>query len=79
MIGHWLELPVALQFLLLVAFYLITGTVIHLLSFHGFAGRWFGSFKGIVGPFFTSVTVIFALLAAFITNDVWRRDASASR
>jgi hypothetical protein len=78
-IGAWLELPVALLFLALTAFYLTTAAVIYLLSFHGFSGRWIGSFKGIVGPFFTSVTVIFALLAAFIANDVWRRDAEASQ
>jgi len=78
-IGTWLELPVELLFLLLTAFYLMTATLIHLLSFHGFAGRWIGSFKGIVGPFFTSVTVIFALLAAFIASDVWRRDMEASQ
>jgi hypothetical protein len=79
MIGTWLELPVIPQVLLLAAFYLITGTVMHLLSFHGPVGRWVGSFKGIVGPFFTSVTVIFALLAAFIANDVWRRDTEAAQ
>jgi hypothetical protein len=76
-IGTWLELPVALLFLMLAAFYLVTATVIHLLSFYGAAGRWFSNLKGIVGPFFTSVTVIFALLAAFIANDVWRRDSEA--
>src|ERR1044071_2022895 len=78
-IGAWLELPVALLFLALTAFYLTTAAVIYLLSFHGFSGRWIGSFKGIVGPFFTSVTVIFALLAAFIASDVWRRDMEASQ
>ena len=78
-IGTWLELPVELLFLLLTAFYLMTATLIHLLSFYGVAGRWFGSFKGIVGPFFTSVTVNFALLAAFIASDIWRRDMEASQ
>jgi hypothetical protein len=78
-IGTWLELPVMPQISLLAAFYLLTGTIIHLLSFHGPVGRWAGSFKGIVGPFFTSVTVIFALLAAFIANDVWRRNAEAAQ
>jgi uncharacterized membrane protein len=79
MIGTWLELPVLPQILLLAAFFLLTGTVIHLLSFYGLAGRWFGSFKGIVSPFFASVTVIFALLAAFIANDVWHRNTEASQ
>jgi hypothetical protein len=79
MIGTWLELPVIPQILLLAAVYLITGTVMHLLSFHGPMGRWVRSFRGIVGPFFTSVTVIFALLAAFIANDVWRRDTEAAQ
>src|SRR4051794_40820631 len=78
-IGTWLELPAIAQVLLLGAFLLITGTVIHLLSFYGPAGRWVGRFKGIVGPFFTSVTVIFAFLAAFIASDVWRRNTEAAQ
>jgi hypothetical protein len=76
-IGVWLELPVMSQLLLLAAFYLVTGTIIHLLSFHGATGRWFGGLKGIVGPFFTSVTVIFGLLVGFIAGDVWQRRAEA--
>jgi hypothetical protein len=77
MIGTWLELPVMPQVFLLAAFYLISGIVIHLLSFYGPVGRWSGSFKGIVAPFFTSVTVIFAFLAGFIASDVWRRNTEA--
>jgi hypothetical protein len=78
-IGTWLELPAIPQVVLLGAFLLITGTVINLLSFYGPAGRWIGSFKGVVAPFFTAVTVIFALLAAFIASDVWRRNMEASQ
>src|SRR5215213_5494841 len=78
-IGTWLELPAVPQLLLLAAFYLVTGTVIHLLSFYGFAGRWLGSFKGIVGPFFTSVTVIFGLLVGFIAGEVWQRHTAAAQ
>ena len=56
-IGTWLELPVVPLLLLLAAFYLATGTIIHLLSFYGPTGRWCANFKGLfqgyVGPFFT--------------------------
>jgi hypothetical protein len=77
-IGEWLELPVAPQFLLLAAFYLATAIIIHLLSFYGPTGRWCESFKGIVGPFFTSVTVIFSLLTGFVAGNIWRRGAEAA-
>jgi len=78
-IGTWLELPVRPLLLLLAAFYFATGTIIHLLSFYGPTGRWCANFKGVVGPFFTSVTVIFGLLAGFVAGDVWRRSAEAGR
>ena len=78
-IGTWLELPVRPLLLLLAAFYLATGTIIHLLSFYGPTGRWCANFKGVVGPFFTSVTVIFGFLAGFVAGDVWRRSAEAGR
>ncbi len=37
----------------------------------------FASCVGIPGPFFASVAVLFALFAAFLSNDVQRRDADA--
>jgi len=38
---------------------------------------YFASCVGIPGPFFASVAVLFALFAAFLANDVQRRDSQA--
>ena len=41
------------------------------------ARSYFASCVGITGPFFTSVAILFALFAAFLTNDVQRRNTQA--
>ena len=41
------------------------------------ARPYFASCVGITGPFFASVAVLFGLFAAFLANDVQRRDAEA--
>jgi uncharacterized membrane protein SirB2 len=41
------------------------------------ARPYFASCVGIAGPFFASVAVMFGLFAAFLANDVQRRDAEA--
>ena len=79
LIGTWLELPVMPQLLALAGFYIATTIIIHLLSFQGFIGRWMANFKGIVGPFFTSVTLVFGLLTGFVASEVWHRNAEAKR
>jgi hypothetical protein len=79
MLGAWLELPVWAMLLLLTIAYVATGSVIHWLSFHSPASQWAASFKGIVGPFFNAVAVIFALLAGFLAGDVWERSNRAER
>ena len=45
---------------------------------HKSAARpYFASCVGITGPFFASVAVMFGLFAAFLANDVQRRDSEA--
>ena len=41
------------------------------------ARLYFASCVGITGPFFTSVAILFALFAAFLANDVQRRNTQA--
>src|SRR5215207_4643539 len=41
------------------------------------ARSYFASSVGITGPFFTSVAILFALFAAFLANDVQRRNTQA--
>ena len=79
MLGAWLELPVGALLLLLTIAYAATGSVMHWLSFHSPASQFAASFKGIVGPFFNSVAVIFALLGGFLAGDVWERSNRAER
>jgi len=37
------------------------------------------TFKGVVAPFFGSVGIIFGLLVAFLSNDIWDRNKQAER
>jgi hypothetical protein len=37
------------------------------------------SLKGVVPPFFGSVAIIFGLLVAFLSNDIWERNKQAER
>jgi len=67
------------MFASLFAFYLGTAALIVWLSFRsGLAGR-IQSFKGVVAPFFMSTAVIFGLLIAFLSSDIWERNKQAER
>ena len=75
----WLALPVPVIFASLLAFYLATAALLSWLSFQSrLAGR-VQSFKGVVAPFFGSVGIIFGLLLAFLSNDIWDRNKQAER
>ena len=76
---NWLALPIPVIFASLFAFYLATAAVLSWLSFRSrLAGR-VQSFKGVVAPFFGSVGIIFGLLLAFLSNDIWDRNKQAER
>jgi len=73
----WLALPVFAVFASLFAFYLGTAALIVWLSFRSpWRGR-IQSFKGVVAPFFGSTAIIFGLLIAFLSNDIWDRNKQA--
>jgi hypothetical protein len=63
----------------LFAFYLATAALLVWLSFRSPLSRHVQSVKGVVAPFFGSVAVIFGLLVAFLSNDIWDRNKQAER
>jgi len=75
--SSWLALPVPLVFASLFAFYLGIAALIVWLTFRSKLSRRIQSFKGVVAPFFGSTSVIFGLLIAFLSNDIWDRNKQA--
>lgn len=75
----WLALPVPVIFASLFAFYLATASLLVWLSFWSPLSRQVLSCKGVVAPFFGSVAIIFGLLVAFLSNDIWDRNKQAER
>jgi hypothetical protein len=75
----WLELPIPVIVASLFAFYLATASLLIWLSFWSPLSRRVQSCKGVVAPFFGSVGIIFGLLVAFLSNDIWDRNKQAER
>ena len=77
MIDLWLRSgTVGIIVIPFVLFYAIAAGIVWL-THESPARRYFASCVGIPGPFFASVAVMFGLFAAFLANDVQRRDAEA--
>jgi hypothetical protein len=75
----WLALPVVAVFASLFAFYLGAAALITWLCFRSKLSGRIQRFKGVVAPFFSSTAVIFGLLIAFLSNDIWDRNKQAER
>ena len=75
----WLALPIWALFASLFAFYLAAAAILVWLSFRSRLSGTVQSAKGVVAPFFGSVGIIFGLLAAFLSNDIWDRNKLAER
>jgi hypothetical protein len=75
----WLGLPIPVIFATLFGFYLGTAALLVWLSFRSPLKSRVQSFKGVVAPYFGSVGIIFALLVAFLSNDIWDRNKQAER
>jgi len=73
----WLALPVVMVFASLFAFYLGTTALIVWLCFASKLSSRIQTFRGVVAPFFGSTAVIFGLLIAFLSNDIWERNKQA--
>lgn len=78
MIETWLDAPVIVIFAVLTGIYGITAALIVALCY-GRPDSALRRFDGIVGPFFTSVAVLFALMAGFLASDIAERNRQATR
>src|SRR6478672_10938470 len=79
LISAWLGLSIPWIFACLVTFYLGTAALIVWLSFASPLSGRIQTFKGVVAPFFGSTAIIFGLLIAFLSNDIWDRNRQAER
>ncbi len=73
----WLGWPVAAIFASLFVVYLGVAALIVWLSFRSKLAPWVQSFRGVVPPFFGSTAIIFGVLIAFLSNDIWERNKQA--
>jgi len=75
----WLALPIAAIFASLFAVYLGAAALLVWLTFRSRLAPCIQSLHGVVPPFFTAPAVIFGLLIAFLSNDIWDRNKQAER
>ena len=73
----WLAWPVAALFASLLVVYIGSAALIVWLSFRSPLSAHIQTYKGVVAPFFTSTAVIFGLLIAFLSTDIWDRNKQA--
>jgi hypothetical protein len=73
----WLAWPVPALFASLFVVYLGAAAFIVWLSFRSGLSRHIQSLRGVVAPFFTSTALIFGLLIAFLSSDIWERNKQA--
>jgi hypothetical protein len=77
MIDAWLDLPTFALFAVLILFYGITTAIIMWLCARSPLKARISALNGVVAPFFTAVSVLFALLTGFLGNDVGDRNKRA--
>lgn len=75
----WLAWPVAAVFASLFALYMSAAALMVWLSFRSRLSACVQSFRGVVPPFFGSTAIIFGVLIAFLSNDIWDRNKQAER
>jgi hypothetical protein len=78
LIDAWLSLPLPALILVLTAFYSASALMLIRLSFGATVGPWVRSFRGVVGPFFGAIVIIFSILVGFLASDVWDRNRRAA-
>ena len=75
----WLGWPVIAIFASLATFFFGVAGLMVWLSFRSRLSGRIQSIKGVVAPFFGSTAIIFGLLIAFLSNDIWERNRQAER
>ncbi len=79
MIEAWLDLPAFGVFLVLTVLYAATATAIAWVAFGSRLGARVRRLDGVVAPYFGAVSILFALLTGFLTNDIADRNRQAAR
>ncbi len=75
----WLAWPVAAVFASLFVFYLGVAVLIVWLSFRSPLTARIQRLRGVVPPFFGATAIIFGVLIAFLSSDIWERNKQAER
>jgi hypothetical protein len=78
-IGAWLQMSAGGIFFWLIAFYLLTGVVIHAICFFPKWRSTVLTFNGVVPPFFVAPGIIFSLMISFLAAEVWEHNGQATR
>lgn len=78
MINAWLDLPVPLMVLVAVVVFAASAALFNWLTHHSTLAEPIGGCRGIVGPFFETIAVLFALFMGFLAADVWDRKSRAA-
>jgi Protein of unknown function (DUF4239) len=73
----WINLPLTATLLGTIGILAAVAVILVLLSFGSWTGSFVQRFRGVVPPFFGSVTLILAILIGFLANDIWDRDQRA--
>lgn len=79
MISAWLNLPSWQLILVLAAAFGAFGLMLYALLFRVLPRDLVLRHGGLVAPFFTAFSVLFALLTGFTANDTWERNRNAAR
>ncbi|WP_430913325.1 DUF4239 domain-containing protein [Methylobacterium sp. sgz302541] len=80
LLGLWLDLPVWLIFATLAALFLgLVGLICLVSNLRPTRQALLGVSAGVVAPYFSSISVLLALLTGFVANDAWERQRSAAR
>ena len=79
MLGFWLEQPVWLMFLILLAGFMGVVALVHAASFSRRTRVHAARFRGVAPSFFSAPAVLLALLTGFVANDTWERQGRAAR
>ncbi len=78
MISAWLDLPSWLLVLTLAGGFGASALLFYALFFHLLPRQRVLLHAGLVAPYFTAFSVMFALLAGFTANDTWERNRNAA-
>lgn len=79
MIDAWLDLPIPLLVLAAAALYASSAILLNWLTHHSPLTGCIAKYRGLVGPFFVSISGLFALFLTFLASDVWERKARAAQ